>query len=240
MSIESLTQWLKHALVSLVMVLNLLSVAAAAANNPDFDGVWKTNKPQTALIPVDGEDIPFTEQGKKLYERNQQLAAQGDYSFDYTMARCSSPGLPRIMLTHDRFRIFQRADLIGIAFEWNRIYRQIDLRPGPFEKPVVGTMKGVTQGRWQGDVLVAESSTFQEKKLLDNLLPNSDELQLVERIRLRDRNTLEDRITITDPQMYTRSWETVLIYKRQSDNEYPFNEDVCLDRHDAGQSAWPR
>jgi hypothetical protein len=237
-SIELRSGGLAHLLAP--MVVALLLATAAAAKAPDFEGVWKAAEPSTTLRPADGGEIPLSEQGRRLYEQHKQLAAKADYSFDYTMARCSSPGLPRMMLTNARFRIFQRPSLIGIVFEWNRLYRQIDLRPGSFEKPLVGMMKGATQGRWEGDVLVAESDSFQEKKLLDNLLPNSDELRLLERIRRRDSNTLEDRITITDPQMYTRPWDVVLVYKRQSDSEYPFPEDVCLDRHDAGQPAWPR
>jgi len=84
---------------------------------------------------------------------------------------------------------------------------------------------------------VAESSGFSDAKLLDNLLPSGDQLKLTERIRLRDQNTLEDRITITDPDNFTRSWDTVLTYKRQPEATFP--EDVCLDRRDAGSPPLP-
>ena len=219
---------------------------AHAAAVPDINGAWTLATSQTLLVPVDRAPIPFTADGKLSYEANKARAAKGDYSFDATMTRCSSPGLPRLMLTPMRFRIFQRPTIVVFSFEWNRLARQIDM-PGSFTElhklsanyndTVVGTMKGVTKGHWEGDTLVAESSQFANGKLLDNLLLGSDDLQLRERFRLRDRNTLEDRITITDPQAFTRSWDTVLTYKRAADEAFP--EDVCLDRRDAGQAPLP-
>jgi hypothetical protein len=219
---------------------------AHAVAAPDFNGTWKLAKPQALFVPADGAPIPFTADGKASYEANKALAAKGDYSFDATMTRCSSPGLPRLMLTPMRLRIFQRPTIVAFSFEWNRLARQIDM-PGSFTElhklsanyndTVVGTMKGVTKGHWEGDTLVAESSQFAFGKLLDNLIAGSDDLQLRERFRLRDHDTLEDRITITDPQVFTRSWDAVLTYKRVADETFP--EDVCMDRRDAGQAPLP-
>ena len=42
-------------------------------------------------------------------------------------ARCASPGLPRLMLTPKRFRIWQRPGVIEFQFEWNRLTREITL-----------------------------------------------------------------------------------------------------------------
>jgi hypothetical protein len=236
---------LRHTWQTLVLAasLPLTSVAAPATS---LDGVWKLSHPQTLLLPADGREIPFTDEGRKIYEANKAMAAKGDYSFDTSMTRCSSPGFPRLMLTPDRFRIFQRPTIVAIQFEWNRLLRQIDM-PGSFTglkhsllapNDSIGTMNGVAHGHWQGSTLVAESSQFLDGKLLDNLLVGSDQLKLTERIRLRDKDTLEDRITIADANMFTRPWDTVISYQRQPDQ--PFPEDVCLNRRDAGQSPLPR
>jgi hypothetical protein len=212
----------------------------AAQERPNLEGVWKLAQPQTALSRADRQPVPFTEKGRARYEQSKLAAEKGDYSFDATMSRCSSPGLPRLMLTPDRFRIFQRPQVIAMAFEWNRLFRQIDLRSGTHERPLIGTMKGVTYGTWEGSTLVARSYGFLDKTLLDDRIPHSEQLELVERIGLRDRNTLEDRITITDPEMFTQPWEVMLSYKRQPDDTFPFAEDVCLDRKNAGQPPLPR
>ena len=62
-----------------------------------------------------------------------------------------------------------------------------------------------------------------------------DNLVLTEQIRLRDSNTLEDRITINDSVNFTHPWEAVIAYKRQPADSFPFPEDVCMDRLHAGQ-----
>jgi hypothetical protein len=225
----------------------LVPLRIFAAEPPRLDGTWKLEHPQTLLTPADGGAIPFTDSGRKQYEADKASAAKGDYSFDSTMTRCSSPGLPRLMLTPDRFRIFQRPTIVTFMFEWNRLLRQIDM-PGSLTKLrhasalsgrfEIGTMKGVTHGHWEGDTLVAESSHFMDGKLLDNLVQGSDQLELTEHIRLRDKDTLEDRITVTDPDTFTRSWDAMLTYKRQPNDTFP--EDVCLERRDAGKPPLPR
>lgn len=212
---------------------------ASAQATANLEGTWKLAAPQVTLKPVDGGEIPFTKDGKTYYDQNRKSAAKKDIDFDQSASVCSSPGLPRIMLTANRFRILQRERVVTILFEWNRLFRQIDLRGGEQKEPEVGTMNGLSFGKWEGDTLVVNSFGFLPDKLIDNYVSGSEQLKLVERLRLKDQNTLEDRITITDPQNFTRPWETVLTYKRQPDQ--PFPEDNCLDRKVAGQKVlWPR
>jgi len=223
-----------------ISVLLSITCAQALHASQTIEGVWKLARPQVLLEPADGSPLPLTEAGRKGYEANKAYAAKGDYeSYDMTMARCSSPGAPRLMLTPDRFRIFTRPAAVYIMFEWNRLLRQVDIDPrNKLEMPDWGTVTGLNKGHWEGDVLVVESLGFNRKRLLDNLLPNSEELRLLERIRLVDVNTLEDRITITDPEIFTKPWDAVLRYKRQPDEVFP--EDVCLDRKAAGQPPLPK
>ena len=68
---------------------------------------------------------------------------------------------------------------------------------------------------------------FPDNTLVDDLVPHGYDMKLTERIRLRDQDTLEDRITIEDPEYFTKPWQTVVTYKRQPDEAFP--ESVCLD-----------
>lgn len=97
---------------------------------------------------------------------------------------------------------------------------------------------GHARGRWEGDVLVVEVNELADYKLIDGLIQTSDELKLVERFRLRNKNTLEHRITISDSITFTQPWEVVLTYSRQPDEA--LTEDVCLERKHAGESPWPK
>ena len=239
----------------LVTALAVLSVALAGCNEKhenhgNLEGVWKLESPQTVLKSANPTQIPFTAQGRTALQQNMAAAEKGDYSFDPTQMRCASPGLPRLMLTPMLIKIYQRPQQVAMLFEWNRLLREIIMEGGPqLKNPMqegmatgggdVGTAKGTTTGHWEGETLVAHSTKFSEQKLLDEFIPSSEDLQLTEHLRLKDSDTLEDRITIVDPQYFTQPWDAVLTYKRQSDTLYPFHEDVCLDRKHAGGLPLP-
>lgn len=229
---------LKSWMVGLVALAGCALSLPAAAQQASLDGVWKLAPAVARLTPAEGGEVPFSKQGLADYQLNRKSAAKGDFGFDQTRTSCSSPGLPRLMVIPSRFRIFQRERVVMMMFEWNRLYRQIDLRGGPQERPLTDSMIGVSYGRWEGDTLVVNSLGFLPGKLLDSELPSSEELTLVERIRLKDKDTLEDVVTITDPVNFTRPWQAVLTYKRQPDEQLP--EDLCLDRKKAGQTVLPR
>lgn len=232
-------------------------VTGVADAKPNLEGTWRLSKPQTLLTPANGEPVPFTTAGRQLYEQNKAAAKKGDYGFDETIDRCSSPGMPRVMLAPKRFKIFDMPGKITFIFEWNRLSRQIDTRddatienskpvPGSPEgfpsrfasQQVVGTQMGNARAHWEGEVLVVETGHFSDYKLLDGLIQTSDALTLSERFRLKGKNTLEHRITISDSVTFTRAWETVLTYERQADAD--FAEDICMQRHKQGQAIWPK
>ncbi|MFA9216776.1 MAG: hypothetical protein ACEQSK_06685 [Sphingomonadaceae bacterium] len=229
----------------------LAAGAVNAAGHPSLEGVWKLERPQSELVPVQGQ-IPFTEDGRKDYEANKAAGAKQDFSYDRTQSRCSSPGLPRIMLTPRLFAIHDRPHMVTMQFEWNRLVRQIDLRQGPDKLPNpmqeggltggggASTMMGETSGQWEGKVLVARTKNLSDKKLLDAYLPSGEDLELTEHFRLRDANTLEDRITIKDPANFTQPWDTVLVFKRQPGTASQLREDICIERRNAGELPLPR
>ena len=93
----------------------------------NIEGTWKITAAQDSFKPESGS-VPFTGKGRKRYQDNKRNLAKRNYDdFDYMTARCASPGLPRLMLTPDRFRIWQRSGLTVFQFEWNRLSRQIDM-----------------------------------------------------------------------------------------------------------------
>jgi hypothetical protein len=237
-SIECTRRWVRYA--SALCLLSCLVLSAHAADGVNLEGTWKIVAPRTSFKP-EGGAIPFTTEGKKRYAENRRFRAQkqfGDY--DYTTSRCSAPGTPRIMLTSERLQILQQPDMIMMAFEWNRVRRLIALPELPPQQSLfgglgeaptedlVGTMMGTSKGHWEGDILVVTTGKFSDRTLIDELVPHGYDMKVTERIRLKDTDTLEDHITIEDPEFFTRDWETVLTYKRQPDAVIP--EDVCLDR----------
>jgi len=249
MNLNESSRRLARSVVALSLVIAAASpFGANAADTPNLEGTWKISAVQSSFKP-EGGAIPFTAEGRKKYQENKRLQAKGKYDdYDYTMARCASPGAARLMLTPERFRIWQHHAIVSMQFEWNRLLRQIDvgtlvkpqIRVGEGSSPTggdddaaVGRAIPISEGHWEGDTLVAKTTGFSENTLIDDLVPHGYDLKLTERIRLKDADTLEDRIAFEDPEYFTRPWETVVTYKRQPDAA--FREDVCLDRLAAGQ-----
>lgn len=242
----------KHALMLCLAMSGGLPTLQSVADEPmSLEGTWKTTAPQAAFKP-EGGSIPFTQKGRQRYQENKRLRAQGKSDeYDYAKARCASPGLPRLMITPERLRIWQRPDIVTIRFEWNRLFRQIDMgglipqrRVGPDavgpggggdEESFTGRAIPISKGTWEGDTLVVTTEGFTDNTLVDDLVPHGYDMKLTERIRLRDQDSLENRITIEDPEYFTRPWQTVVTYKRQPD--HPFPESVCLDGLDL--EHWP-
>jgi hypothetical protein len=229
-------------LTGVLVCAGIAASAAASQATPNLEGVWKIVAPTKTLRPISGP-VPFTAQGRKQYDENKRLQAKAAYDdYDITLSRCNSPGTPRLMLTPERFKIWQRFGVLTFDFEWNRALRQIDAsglppKQDPLGQGLVPTMTGTSKGHWEGDTLVAETTNFSDRTLLDDLVPHTFDLKVTERLRLVDPDTLEDRITIEDLAYFSRPWDAVITYKRQPAALFP--EDVCLDRHDAHQPAFP-
>jgi hypothetical protein len=224
-----------------------------ARDHADLEGAWQLKTQMLTLTPTD-DTLPFTDEGRKMFEANKAAAARGDFSFDPTATICSSPGVPRLQIAPMLIKLVVRPELVTFLYEWNGLFRLIDMKNERRQPPPIGakkklfanraqqdllfgTMAGKSYGHWVGDDLLIESDGFSDQKLLDNYLPDSEDLKLLERIHLVNRNTLEDRITVTDSQIFKDPWTAVITYTRRQDRA--FEEYVCLDRKRAGEQIWP-
>jgi hypothetical protein len=83
---------------------------------------------------------------------------------------------------------------------------------------------GTSVGRWEGDVLVVETRNIKPEAVV-NGQPVSDEGVLIERFTLADANTLDYRMTINDPKVYTAPWTARIPIPREE--EYGLYEYAC-------------
>lgn len=209
---------------------------ATAQTPPDFTGVYLIEKPVNELKPSDGSPLPLTAWAKKELAQNQEKLRKKDYSFDLTRDRCASPGAARMMTLNYPIEFFQRPYQLTLLFEFNHLYRLINLSEKPRVAPYPMAI-GISNGRWEGDTLVVETTSLTDNTLLDSSgLPHSGELKLLEKFRLLDGgNRLEVVMTLDDPKAFTRSWSTTLTYKKTG--APGIEEDVCLDRVEGGKPA---
>jgi hypothetical protein len=59
--------------------------------------------------------------------------------------------------------------------------------------------------------------------------PHSDALRIVERIRLENPDTLEDRIVAYDDKAFTKPYEIVRRFRRGAANDYELNDNTCTE-----------
>jgi hypothetical protein len=228
-----------------IMAATLLSAGSAAVaqpQGPSLEGVWKIATAATTLKPIAGA-VPFTAQGQRAYEANRQMRAKGKIDdYDITLSRCSNPGVPRLALTPMRFKIFYRQGVVTFDYEWNRALRQINVgvppQPDFLGQGLVPTTTGKSKGHWEGDTLVSVMEGPSDRTLIDDLVPHGFDLKVTERFRLVDADTLEDRLTIEDPEYFSKPWDAVVTYRRAPDAI--FAEDICLDRISAKQPAFAK
>lgn len=200
-------------------------------------GVWQIDL-QASGLPGDGNSPPqLTAWGGQQRQQHRKARAQGDVSFDLT-AHCSNPGVPRMMSLPTPIEILPRADDVTILLEWNHLQRQIhvDGRSYPIPYPMAA---GVSTGHWQGATLIVSTRGRNAKTLLDDSIPNTEELTVEEVFSVsKDGGQLDYHVTSTDPKVLAQPWKRHFIFRKKSDAQW--HEDVCLDRVAHGDRAIPR
>ena len=227
MKINRLANLLRYSRLLALAGVSVLCAAAAPGAVPDISGPWMIYRPHGALKTTDGEPPPLLPAAAATYAANRaELGTPKDNDPDL---RCLPPGVPRLFLQRFPFNIVQGKTMYAMMFEWNHLPRVIYLVPSHSE--TIGPLYlGQSIGHWEGDTLVVDANSYNDTTWLDDTgLPHSEDLHTVERIRLTDGDSeLADTITIDDPTDYTRSWTTMLLFKK--DPGVIIKEDYCLGR----------
>ena len=191
----------------------LLGATDAAAQHPDFTGVWTTyNEPGQAsggrgAAPA----LPLNAEAKQKVARYQALVAPtGDTPGGY----CLGTGMPGSMLGSGGYpmEIHQRPEQIIIVYEAHSEIRRVYLgnRIVPDAERLPGR-NGHSSGRWEGNTLVVETNHLVEQ--VDQRYPHSDQARIVERYHLEKgkggESVLVAEMTMTDPVFYTAPFTTV-------------------------------
>jgi hypothetical protein len=228
-------QWIKYPAPGIPRLKdgspNLSAPTPRGANlRPDLSGVWSTDSTPLAemerlfpflkafAVPGDDpltfhkyfldvfadfrpEDVPFRPAAAQLFKAR---SAKGPTREDPT-AKCHPAGIPMGDLLPLPRRVIHVPGLLAVLYEGINPQRLIytDGRKLPVD-PQPAWM-GYSVGRWDGDVLVVESSGFSEQSWLDGSgHPRSEAMRLTERIRRRDFGHMDVDVTIDDPLSYTR------------------------------------
>lgn len=185
-----------------------------AQGKPLLTGYWKllheTGKPDGNLAKDEPDfRLPYSRKGEQVLHENLTNVVDPE-------ARCIITGIPRLLTSVLPFEILHTPKRLGTFHQlsWHRWVwldgRQPEQDPDP-------EYLGNAVGRWEGDVLVVESSGFQDSVdgriwLDDNGNPQSARARVIERWSRPDFHHLNLSLTYIDSEYYSkpidyrRSW----------------------------------
>jgi hypothetical protein len=132
--------------------------------------------------------------------------------------KCYLPGIPRAMYLPYPFEITQSTNKVHMSFAFTNTARTIHL--DKVEDPPADTWMGHSVGRWEGDTLVVNVNSFNDKTWFDRAGNfHSDALKVTERFSLLTPDVIWYEATIEDPNVFTRAWRVAMpLYRRMEPN----------------------
>ena len=212
-------------------------VARAADGKPNLNGIWQAlgsahwdlqDHPARSGPVVELGAVGALPAGQGVVEGNEipyqpWAAAKKKENFDNWVTRdpevkCYLPGVPRATYMPFPFQIVQTADNIVMAYEYASASRVIKM--GKVDPAPVDTWMGQSAGRWEGDTLVVDTTSFNDQTWFDRAGNfHSEALHVVERYTPVSPAILDYQVTIEDPKVFTRPWKIRLpLYRRQDPN----------------------
>jgi hypothetical protein len=189
------------------------------------------------IEPANGRIPAITPEAQKAQQARQQAAAarrkqlngiEAEWTTDRSnYDRCISLGVQGSMtpkIYNSGSRIVQGPGWVAIQ---NEMIHETRVVPTDGRRNVDGKIvgwMGNSVGRWEGDTLVVETRNLKPESAV-NGHPLSSEGVITERMTLADANTLDYRMTINDPKVYTAPWTFRMPLPR--DNDYGFHEYAC-------------
>jgi hypothetical protein len=163
---------------------------------------------------VDGDGkIPYKPEALAKRDENRAKWPENDPE-----VKCYLPGIPRATYMPYPFQIIQGGGDILIAYEYDSANREIFM--SNHQEPPVDTWMGWSNGHWDGDTLVIETTGFNDLSWLDRAGNyHSGSMKVTERLTLEGENTIRYSATIDDPEVFSRPWTISMpLYRRLEPN----------------------
>ncbi len=236
----------KTAVIAVGMLLGVTSATAQVADyqaprtadeSPDLNGIWQTINTANwniephaagpsmvrelgaiAAVPaglgvVEGGEIPYRPEARAQRDENFANRLELDPEI-----RCYLPGVPRAIYMPFPFQIIQSRQHIMLIHEYAGAVRTIYM--DNHTPPPAPTWMGWSNGSWEGETLVVDSSGFNGQTWFDRAGNfHSDALHVIERFTPRSADTMMYEVTIEDPNVFTRTWTMSMpLYRRVEPN----------------------
>jgi hypothetical protein len=214
---------------------------------PDLNGIWQAlttanwdiqdhparQGPVIALgaafsVPagqgvVEGNEIPYQPWAAAKKKENASNWLMLDPEI-----KCYLPGVPRATYMPYPFQIVQSQNVILIAYEFASASRTIYMESK--EESPVDTWMGWSRGRWDGDTLVVDVTSFNDQTWFDRAGNfHSDALHVIERYTPVSPDALRYDVTIEDPKVFTRPWKMSMPLYRRLEGNVQLLEYKCVE-----------
>ena len=197
-------------------------VPRTADDHPDLTGVyqastrrggWDAEAPGEApgvaaerrapdVQGVRSDPIPYRPEARK---RAEELLARR--SIDDPTTFCLPQASPRMTgVGLFPMQLVQTPTQLIVMYEYFWVFRVIPLNRREHPDDVEPSHLGDSIGRWDGDTLVVDVTSFKPGGWLAGGFVISDALHLTERFKRVDRDRLDYEVTIEDPNVLTRPY----------------------------------
>ena len=241
--------------ISIAASVLLATIAGASAFDqtkyPDLHGLWRRGPNTGPAVEARGRANvfdpskgwgpaqlpPLTPEYQARFEANLADQSAGGQGIGETFA-CVSPGMPRVTNAYGQSEFVITPGTTHILVENIRDSRRIFTDGRSWPEPIEPSLLGYSIGRWidtdgdgKFDLLEVETRGFKGPRAFDaSGIPLHDDNETIvkERIHLdkSDPNTLVLEVTVMDHAL-TRPWSVLKTYRRQSEPQPVWVEEVC-------------
>jgi hypothetical protein len=167
-------------------------------------GFWQLGS--LAAIPagqsvIDGDGkIPYLPEALEQRDKNRAGWPAADPE-----TKCYLPGIPRATYMPFPFHIIQGGGDILFAYEYDSANRVVYM--SNHQEPPIDTWMGWSNGHWEGNTLVVETTGNNDSTWLDRSGNyHSSALKVTERFTLTGDDHMQYSATIEDPNVFSRPW----------------------------------
>jgi hypothetical protein len=221
---------------------------ARIAGKPNINGIWQAMNTaywnleahsaeaieefwalgSLAAIPagqsvIDGDGkIPYKPEALAQRDANRAGWPKSDPE-----TNCYLPGIPRATYMPFPFQIVQGGGDILFVYSYASANRLVNM--GEPIVPPVDTWMGQSNGRWEGDTLVIETTGFNDRTWFDRAGNyHTSALKVTERFVPLGENHMQYSATIEDPNVFTRPWTINMPLYRHIDPNAQILEFKCV------------
>ena len=211
---------------------------------PQFAKTAASTQIAMVVDPPDGKVPTLTAEGKRRFDEREKGSRQNRSPYSWTdqgtWDRCITHGLPNLMIPlgyNNNLQIVQGPGYVVITHEMIHKPRIIPTDGRPHLGLKLRQWLGDARGRWEGNTLVVDITNFNGKTLYTPAVAggagnvpassaSESTFHLTERFTRIDAHTLDYRVTIDDPTIWTRPW-SIGFPLTKDDTQYELVEYAC-------------